>query len=191
MGDYEKNTYERFVKLCTNKKYLNSINRYIDLLDNGLTNAAYDLNNDKYTLDSIRFDTLIQNYKGKNLYLIIWSAQFAGSTIISELPSVIDFANENKGEIETIYICIDNLKYKHLWSTRIIDNSWQGKHYFLPAENNESIINRFAAQRISSFCDGGVTYTFIDKKRQIINSVERPILLTNDNIYKYLNNTVR
>lgn len=191
MGDYEKKTYERFVKLYTNKKYLTTINRYVDLLNNGLTNTAYDLNNDKCTLDSTKFDSLINSYNGKDLYLIIWSAQFAGSKIISELPSILDFAKENRGKIETVYICIDDSKFKNLWATRIIDNSWHGQHYFLPAENNENIAKRFAAQNISGFCYGGATYTFIDKRGQITNSVESPVLLTNDKIDRYVNNTVR
>jgi hypothetical protein len=191
MGDYAKKSYEQFIKSCTNKKFLNTINRYIDLLDNGLSNAVYNLNDDKCTLDSIRYDSLINSYQGKDLYIIIWSAQFAGSTIISELPSITDFAKENQEKIEMVYICIDDSKFKNLWATRIIDNSWHGKHYFLPAENNVNIINRFAAQKISGFCYGGATYTFIDKKGQITNSVESPILLTNDKIDRYVNNTVR
>lgn len=69
--------------------------------------------------------------------------------------------------------------------------SWKGNHYFLPSENNDSIIKQFAAQNISGFCYGGATYTYIDKEGNITNSIEAPILLTKEKITKYMKNTVR
>lgn len=186
MGSLDKDLYEKYIKNCNGVKYLNSVNRYIGLLNNGLRNSKYNLNAYKSTLDSTRLDSLINSYKGKNLYLLVWSAQYAGSTIISELPSIMDFEKENKGEIESLYICVDEAKYKNLWATRIIDNSWKGNHYFLPAENNENFINHFAAQKISSFCYGGATFTFLDKEGNVFDSVEAPFLLTKEKLNRYL-----
>lgn len=191
MGNYNNVLHEKFVKTCSNNKYLTSINRYLSLFNNGLNEAEHNLSNEELTLNPTRFDSLINSYIGKDLYLVLWSAQFAGSTIISELPSVLDFEKENKGKIKVLYVCIDETQYKNLWATRILDNSWNGNHYFLPAENNDSLIKHFAAQNISSFCDGGATYSFIDKKGIVTNRIEAPILMTKEEIERYMNNTVR
>ncbi|MFA9392972.1 MAG: hypothetical protein ACERKD_24405 [Prolixibacteraceae bacterium] len=187
MGDLNKTMYEKFIQNCSSKKYINRINSFVDLLNNGLNDTVYNLN----TLNSQKLDSLLKSKNGKNVYVIIWSSQFAGASIISELPSIIDFEKENLGQIEIFNLCIDKEKYKNLWAARIIDNSWKGNHNFLPAENNDSIINLFSAQNISGFCDGGATYSFIDKNGNISNNIEAPILMTKEKINQYRENTVR
>jgi hypothetical protein len=191
MGGYKDKTYEIYLNSCTDKKHLSAINRYIDLLDNGLSDSTYNLSNQKFALDSILLDSLINSYRGKDLYLVIWSAKYARSSIISGLPSIKDFAIENQGKIETLFICIDYPKYKNLWATHIIDNSWNGNHFFISADDNEKVIKKFAAQNIFSFCNGGVTYSFIDEEGCIVNGIESPMLLTNEKIAKYSKNTLR
>lgn len=190
-GDFDKNRYDRFVKNCTGEKYVNGINHFVGLLDSGLHHNGYKLDAGKYTLNSLKLDSLLKSKRGKNVYVLIWSARFAGATLISELPSIIDFEKENSGEIGTLHICIDKEKHKNLWAARIIDNSWKADHYFLPAENNDSIINLFAAQNISGFCDGGATYSFIDGNGNITNNIEAPIAMTKEKLDHYKGNAVR
>ena len=55
-----------------------------------------------------------------------------------------------------------------------------------PAEDNDSIINMFSAEKISGFCLGGASYTLIDKEGNLTNSLESPILLTEEKIYQYI-----
>jgi len=176
-SSYDK-SYKQFIKYCSDDKYLKRINKFKDLLENGLNNIDYNLNASQFSLTPTKLDSLLKSYKGKPVYLIIWSAQFAGSTIIPNLPSIIDFEKENMGKIEVVNICIDKAKFKDLWAARIIDNSWRGRHYFLPSEGNESVINMFDAKNIFAFCYNGVTYTLIDKNGNIVNGVDAPIMWT-------------
>ena len=179
--------YKNFKEQCTNNKYLIRINSFKSLLDSGLSNSEYKLGADNLSLDGPKFNSLIESYKGKPIYIIFWSAQYAGSSVIGQLPSIINFEKANQGEIEVINICIDKDKYKNLWAARIIDNSWKSTHYFMPIEGNDSTLNKFSSEKISSFCNGGATYSRIDKKGNIYNRIEAPIRLTKDEIKKFLN----
>lgn len=190
LGNLNTALYKEFADDCNNDKYLKRINGFNDLLNNGLNNIKYCLNSDDYELSMHKFDSLLKNYIGRNVYIIIWSAKYAGATLISELPSIIDFQKENQREIEFLNICIDEEKHKGLWAARIIDNSWKGNHYFLPSENNDSLINLFSAQNISGFCDGGVTYSFVDKNGNITNNIEAPIMMTKEKLDQYIGNAV-
>lgn len=179
--------YNNFKQQCTNKKYLIRINNFKDLLDSGLKNPEYNLSSDNLSLNGTKFNSLIESYKGKPIYIIFWSAQYAGSSIIGHLPSIKNFENANQGEIEVVNICIDKAKYKNLWAARIIDNSWKATHYFMPIEGNDSTLHKFSSEKISAFCDGGATYSIIDKEGNIYNRIEAPIRLTKDEIKKFLN----
>ncbi len=191
MGVLNDELYERFKNNCTNEKYLRRVKDFNELLTNGLSNLEYELSSDEYELSMEKFGSLLKKNKGNNVFVTIWSAQFAGATLISELPAIIDFEKENRDNITFLNICIDKEKYKNLWAARIIDNSWKSNHYFLPSENNDSLINLFSAQNITGFCDGGVTYSFIDKTGNITNNIEAPILITNEKLNQYKKNTVR
>lgn len=178
--------YKQFTKNCSNSKYLNRITNFKSLLENGLQDTDYNLGNSQFALTPTKLDSLLKSFKGKPVYLVIWSAQFAGSSIIPKLPSIIAFEKENLGKIEVVNICIDKANYKNLWAARIIDNSWRGHHYFLPSEGNDSIINMFDAKNIFSFCNDGATYTLIDKEGKITNGVDAPIMLSKDSLTKYI-----
>jgi hypothetical protein len=179
--------YKNFKEQCTNKKYMIRIDNFKGLLDSGLNNPEYNLGADNLSLDGPKFNSLIESYKGKPIYIIFWSAQYAGSTIIGYLPSIEYFEKVNQGKIEVINICIDEAKYKNLWAARIIDNSWKSRHYFMPIEGNDSTLHKFSSEKISSFCNGGATYSIIDKEGNVYNRIEAPIRLTKDEIKKYLN----
>lgn len=191
LGELNNELYEKFKNNCTTEKYLSRVNNFNDLLKNGLGNLEYKLSSDEYTLNMKNLDSLLVNNEGNNVYLTIWSAQYAGATLISELPANVDFEKGNQDDIIFLNICIDEEKYKNLWAARIIDNSWKSNHYFLPSENNDSLINRFSAQNITGFCDGGVTYSFIDKTGNITNNIEAPVLMTKEKLKQYKKNTVR
>ncbi len=181
-GDYNEDLYNKLMQNCSNKKYLNRIFAFNELIKNGLSNPRYDLDNDKFTLDSLRFNSLLKSYNGYPVYMVIWSARFAGASLISELPSVIDFEKKNRGKTEVINLCIDKLKYKGLWAARIIDSSWKGTHYFLPSEGNEGIIKLLSAKNIWGFCDGGATYSYIDGNGKITNNCDAPILMAKEKV---------
>jgi hypothetical protein len=184
LGSSSDESYKQFIKNCSNNKYLNRINNFKNLLENGLQNTDYNLSASQFALTPTKLDSLLKSFKGKPVYLVIWSAQFAGSTVIPKLPSIIDFEKENLGKIEVVNICIDKANFKDLWAARIIDNSWRGHHYFLPSEGNDSIINMFDAKKIFAFCYDGATYTLIDKDGNLVNGVDAPIMLTKDSLTK-------
>jgi len=184
LGSSSDDSYKQFIKNCNNNKYLNRINHFQNLLENGLQNTDYNLSASQFALTPTKLDSLLKSFKGKPVYLVIWSAQFAGSTVIPKLPSIIDFEKENLGKIEVVNICIDKANFKDLWAARIIDNSWRGHHYFLPSEGNDSIINMFDAKNIFAFCYDGATYTLIDKDGNLVNGVDAPIMLTKDSLTK-------
>jgi hypothetical protein len=170
---------------------LSRIENFNDLLKNGLKNTEYNLGDDKLQLNGLSVDSLIESHKGKAMYVIIWSARFAGASITPLMSSIMEFEKNNSDELEIINICVDENKYKNLWAARIIDNSWKSNHYFISLEGNDSIIHKFNCEDISSFCDGGATYSFIDEDGKILNNVEAPIMLTREKISGYLNKTVR
>ena len=186
LGFSSDESYKQYIKNCSNSKYLYRITNFKNLLENGLQNPDYNLSANQFALTPTKLDLLLKSFKGKPVYLVIWSAQYAGSTIIPELPSIIDFEKVYLGKIEVINICIDKANFKNLWAARIIDNSWKGHHYFLPSEGNDSIINMFDAKNIFSFCNGGATYTLIDKEGNLVNGVDAPIMLTKDSLTKYI-----
>lgn len=186
LGFQYEELYEKFKRQNVNKKYLNRLMEFSDLLDKGLNNSEYNLNADSLSLDNLKFNSLIDSYRGKSVYIVFWSAQFAGSSIIKDLPAFKDFEKANKNEIVVLNICIDKAENKNLWATRIIDNLWKSTHYFLPIEGNGSTLNKISNKNISAFCDGGVTYTIIDKDGNIINEVEAPTKLSKGEINKYL-----
>lgn len=187
LGDSDEDRYEYFSEQCTNIKYLNRIDEFKGLLDNCLNNPEYNLDASNLSLNDSKFNSLIESYKGKSIYIVFWSAQFAGSSIIKNLPVFKDFEKTNENELVVVNICIDKAEYENLWAARIIDNSWKSTHYFMPIEGNDSTLNKFSSKKISSFCEGGATYTIIDKEGNVYNEVEAPIGLTKDEIERYLN----
>ncbi|WP_117885746.1 hypothetical protein [Aureibaculum luteum] len=180
-------TYSKKIDINNDNKYVKKINEFENLLEDGLDNKDYTLNEDAFTLNKSKFKSLLENYNGKPLIIVFWSAQYAGASIVNNLPSIKNFEKENKEKISTINICIDKKVNKKVWAARVIDNSWKSKHYFLPIEENDSILNEFSDKKISAFCDGGVTYAFIDENGIINNAIEFPFHLSTNEIEKMMN----
>lgn len=191
LGEPYEELYSVLNNDSTNNKYLNRINNYISLLEDGLENPEYNLNSDELTLDKFSLNNIFENSDKKPTYVIFWSAQFAGASIIPNLPAIKDFEKNNKNEINVVNICVDKEKHKHLWAARIIDNTWKSNHYFLPVEGNDSTLLKYNIKNISSFCYGGATYSIVSDSGEIINNAEPPMLIPKGKINEYLNKTVR
>ena len=171
--DY-KMFYERIDTTDQNNKYVLKLNTFKELLNKGLDNENYGLNQNELELNQSKFNSILESYSNKPLLIVFWSAQYAGASIVKNLQAIKLFEDRNKEKINLINICIDIKANKKLWATRIIDNDWKSKHYFLPIEDNDSILNKFSNKKISAFCDGGATYAFIDEKGKINNGIEFP-----------------
>lgn len=183
--DY-KMYYEKLNATTGSSKYIKRLNEFENLLQDGVTNKDYIPKENNSNLDKSKLESLLGNYRGKSLFIVFWSAQYAGASVINNLPSIKDFEKENKENVDIINICIDKEENKRIWVARIIDNSWKSKHYFLPMEGNESILNRFSNKNISSFCDGGATYAFINKKGVVNSPIEFPFHLSTNEIEKMI-----
>jgi hypothetical protein len=193
-----------FYNNCSNSKYIERIRNFETLLTTGLNNKEYNLNDTKYTLNDSTFKILLQSFKGKPVYIALWSSPYVEAGIIPFLPSLYDIEKDFKGDIEFIDICIDNVKNKNLWAAKIIDNNWKGNHYFFPiadkkdkvihnfpiTDEYDSIVYKLNCKGVFGFCEGE-SYTFIDKDGNMINNCESPRMLTKDKIEKYTKNTVR
>lgn len=187
--------FEHFYSVIKNdsisNKYLNRINNYVSLLETGLENPEYNLSSNKLTLDELSLNKLFESPGKKPTYVMFWSAQFAGASIIPNLPAIKDFEKNTKNEINFVNICVDKAKHKNLWAARIIDNTWKSNHYFLPVEGNDSTLLKYNIINISSFCYGGATYSIVAENGEIISDVESPMTITKGKINEYLNKTVR
>ena len=166
-----------YLKPEEKNKYVSRIHSYEQLLKTGLSNEVYQLNRDTRSLDQDKFEDLLKRYDNSPLFLVFWSAQFAGSSILGELPAIKSFEKEHADKMKVLYICVDKKANKNLWAARIIDESWKGEHYFLPQEGNDSTLNPFSDVPISSFCNGGATYSFIGKDGNIIRNLPSPFRL--------------
>ncbi len=186
LGMCKKEQFDQLKVQCTDDKILNSIIDYHDLIDYGLEDNTYQLDREELELDDSKFKALIDDHKGKPLYIIFWSAKYAGGMIIGNLPEVKAFEEKNKDDIKVINICFDQARHKGLWAARIIDNSWNSTHYFMPLVGKESIWNKYISKNISSFGNGGVTYTFINKEGTIKTKAKSPMDLVSEDIEKYL-----
>ncbi|MCF1191633.1 hypothetical protein LRR18_08560 [Mangrovimonas sp. AS39] len=170
---YDHNVYyKKLDTMNSGNKYVSRLKFFNSLLKNGLYNAEYDLSDN--LLDHEQFNGLLENYKNKPLFIVFWSAQFAGSSLVNNLPVIKEFEKTNKDRVNVLYICIDNLAHKNLWAARIIDNDWKAEHYFLSIEGNESTLKNFSDKNISAFCYGGATYSFIAKNGTITNDIPFP-----------------
>lgn len=188
--DYN-NTYVNFIENCTDKKYLDWVNNFKNLLDSGLNNSEYNLASNELTLDKTKFEKLVVDNADKPMFFVFWSARHAGASVIQDLPALNDFDDDYGNNINIINICLDKAKHKNLWAARIIDSSWKGKHYFMPFENNDSTLNAFTNKDISSLCSGGVTYAIMNSDGKIINNIDSPLRLLNGETNEYLEKTVR
>lgn len=185
-GLNDKIYYEKLDTLNQKNKYLTRLKSFKNLLNNGLDNEEYGLNKTQFTLNSKGFNSLLEKNKGKPLFIIFWSAQHAGASIINNLPIIKEFEDVNGEKVSVINICIDKKANKKLWAARIIDNAWKSEHYFLSIEGNESTLNKFSDKKISAMCYGGATYTYIDKNGTIKNGVPFPFHKSSEEIKKMI-----
>ncbi len=168
---------ETFKERNPSKRYLDRLMDFDDLLEHGLANPTYHLNDPDFTLDKLKFEALLESHRGESLYIIFWSAQFAGSSIIDHLPLIKDLRKIYDDEFKVIQICIDAKSRKNLWAARIIDNHWEGRHYFMPIEENEETLVDFGSKRIASFCDGGATFSFVSGDGKVRKQIASPMQL--------------
>ena len=140
-------------------KYLNRIQHYKELLDTGLSDEVYQLHQASKSLDKQSFNEILKQNQFTPLFIVFWSAQYAGASMVNEIPALKDFEKEYADKIKVIYVCVDQEAHKKMWAARIIDESWEGEHYFLPQEGNESTLTPFGDKPISNFCGGGATYS--------------------------------
>jgi len=183
-GEKDKERYKYLIENCTDQKYLHRIDGFENLLENGLSDKKYNLNSDNFTLNEAKLEALLKNHEGRNTLIIFWSAAFAGSSILYDVPAFANFKNKQK--IDVINICIDKTEQKPLWAARIIDNEWMMPHFFMPIENNESTLNKFSNKKIDTFCFGGATYSIIDKDGEIHNNLKNPLKMTNEELKAYI-----
>ena len=166
-----------YLNLEEDNKYVNRVQAYRQLLKKGLENKTYGLAQKAKTLDEQKFNKLLSQYKNTPLLIVFWSAKAAGASLLDELPSLTAFEKDNKGKTEVVYICVDHLAHKNMWAARVIDESWQAEHYFLPIEENETTLQSLTDKDISNLCSGGATYTFIDKEGEIQKGIPAPFYL--------------
>lgn len=183
---YDYKMYYDKLDTASGNKYIKRLDEFENLLENGLRNKEYRLDKNDFNLDKSKFASLLDSYKGKSLFIVFWSAQYAGASVINKLPSIKGFEKENKEKVSIINICIDKGVNKNIWAARIIDNSWKSEHYFLPIEENDAILNKFSDKKISAFCDGGVTYAFINRRGDIKNAIEFPFHSSTKEIEKMI-----
>ncbi|MEM9722791.1 MAG: hypothetical protein AAGA10_26225 [Bacteroidota bacterium] len=158
-------------------KYISRIKGFRKLLENGLNDPEYGLDDESKQLNESKFKALVGKYEGKSHLITFWSAQAAGTSVIDELPYLRAFEQESQDKLEMLYICVDKIENKKLWAARIIDESWVGEHYFLPREGNEAAIAPYSKKDISSLCNGGAAYSFVDKKGEIEKDTKGPFYM--------------
>jgi hypothetical protein len=174
-----------YFKNCNEKKYLERFEKFEYLLANGLNNPEYNLGKANLTLNDSSFNALIRGFKGKPLYIVLWSSRSAEAAVLPFLVSLYDMESRYQGNLQFVNICIDEQKNKPLWAAKIIDNSWKGNHYFYPMDNDKDIIKRLDCEGIFGFCEGE-GYSIVDKDGNLNNNIDPPRELTMDKIGKYL-----
>ena len=169
---------------ANSKSYQKSVD-FIKLMETGLTDKKYNLADASKQLDKQKLEAILEKYNNKkNVLLVFWSAEFAGSSILNQIPSLQHLEKEK--DLQIVYIGIDRAGLKNLWAARIIDNNWKGEHYFMPIEGNEDSLKKFSSDDIYAFCDGGATFSIITKNNTVLNKVENSYQLAAGKIKKYL-----
>ncbi|KOS08094.1 hypothetical protein AM493_20115 [Flavobacterium akiainvivens] len=133
MGTNNDALYSYLVDNCANKYYLVRTDDFKAKMDKQPANIQ--------VLDANSFTALLNANKGKNVLLVFWSAQFAGASVVHKIPAL--YFLEDKYNLEILNICVDSNQYKSLWTARVSDTDWKGKHYFLSTEDNPTALKRF------------------------------------------------
>jgi hypothetical protein len=190
MGDDSQKEFQRLKANSISKTFLDKVNSFKALIDYGLSNTEFQLNDKSKGLSPKSLDSLIKSNNSKPIYLNFWSARFAGSSILPNLPASLIFERDNNDKLRFINVCVDEAKYKGLWAAKVIDNNWKSEHYFFPSDNLDSIKNLFELPNLNTFCYSGASFSLIDLKGNITNNVESPLYLTKEKLNEYIK-TVR
>jgi len=160
MGEYEyyKRYKPEYDKYCTSRKYSDCLLAFEKLIDNGLTDNTYRLDDPAKTLDYSAFHQLLDSFKGEPCYIVVWSARWGEAFVLPLLPHITDLEKTYRGKMKVIDVCIDEPAYKGLWAAKIIDNSWKGNHFFYPVQSvddpNEPLVKELKCGGIFSLCQG-------------------------------------
>ncbi|WP_116126357.1 hypothetical protein [Lewinella sp. IMCC34183] len=157
------------------------LQQFEHLLERG-TRLEQGLEADSLILDQPELRALLDRYAGQELLINFWSAEFAGSSIVDDIPLMQDFQARNRGKLAVINICVDSLRHKDLWAARIIDSDWDAEHYFVPIEGNDGLLNDFTARNLATFCEGGASQAYIDAQGTIFQEINAPFYKLADEI---------
>lgn len=187
MGIQPTEILDTYIQKQSANKYKKRIDNFQHLLNFALEDEIYDLNNPTKILDADKLSKLIESHSEKPVYFVFWSARFAGASVIKQLPIFNEITNDYKEKIKIVYICIDKQQRKNLWAARIIDNSWNATHYFLPEEGNDTLLKQFNSQPIDQFCFGGASYAFINSEGNIQHGLKSLGNMTKKSIAELFN----
>ena len=121
-------------------------------------------------MTSAEFEKLINEHKDK-LYRFAFS--------------ILKNSNDSQDAVQEVVLRLWNNR-RSLDALLDLENSWKGKHYFMPFENNDSTLNAFTNKNISSLCSGGVNYAIRKSDGSIITNVDSPLKLLNGDAVEYL-----
>lgn len=184
LGSFDEKQYNTFKAACADETYIRYIDDFREKLLTLPNVATSNRDSAQKVLDAKGFDKLIEDYKKQNALVVFWSAQFAGASVINDLPVIRHFS-ETYG-LKVLYICVDEGKHRQLWSSKVMMEDWKGKHYFLPLEGNHNMLKKFSDKNIDSFCFGGAAYAILRKDGSIYGNIESPIDLAErlKNVFK-------
>ncbi len=176
---------------CKNGKYTRTLEEFSSLIETGLQNSEFDLGNPEKSLDSLKFNKIMEEQDERPIYLSFWSPKYSEAWIMPFLPEFLDFEKRFEDKLRIISVCVDEDKYKGLWAAKVIDNHWHGNHYFYPVKSENlranPFIRKFISRNIFSLCDGEC-YSLFDKDGKLINNnVPSPRDFNQSTLTEFLN----
>lgn len=153
--------------------YAARLKEFSNLLEED-TRMEYGYETDSLMLDMPKLQVILDRHVGKELLINFWSAQYAGSSIVDNIPLMQDFERRNRGEMKVINVCVDSLQQKNLWAARIMDCGWDADHYFVPIEGNDGLLDAFSSRNLATFCEGGASYALINGEGNIHRELDFP-----------------
>ena len=153
--------------------YTRALAHFQKLMEDG-TRAEAGLDADSLVLDAFQLQALLDRHAHTPLLVNFWSSQFAGSTLVDNIPLMKDFVRRNDGKMAVVNVCVDSLVRKDLWAARIMESDWTGAHYFVPIEGNPDLLKRFSDRNLHYFCEGGANYALVDAQGKISGDIPLP-----------------
>lgn len=179
LGSFDEKQYNSFKGNCRTEKYVDYIDQYRTALKEG--EGASPL---KSIFDANGFEALQDRCKNDNTLLVFWSAQYAGASVLDDLP-IIDYLSEAY-DLRVLYICVDEESRRSLANAKVRHSNWSGEHYFMATETNQATLKQYSSASISAFCYGGATYAILGKDGFIHSKIEFPGELAAGKIARYL-----